>query len=229
MAGWDDPAHRLDAKRLNELFKQIDFQIGLARAAEATLGSRPEPLTVIVCGGAAMCYQIEDRGTGDVDIIYPAMPPELVDAAREVRKRNGLSAQWLNDQPRAFADYGPHAASRALFDGRHIKVMAPSDEYLLGMKVQAARVPDAADVVWLMGTTGLRTKRDLYAAAVKVASSIGTSWKPEAEHRSFAKQCIKRRREIEKLRKRDAKAQRTSRRQSQEGSDHPQIQDEGNA
>ena len=211
MAGWDDPAHRLDAKRLNDLFKQVDFQLGLARAAEATPGSRPEPLTVVVCGGAAMCYQIEDRGTGDVDIIYPSMPLELADAPREVRKRNGLTSQWMNDQPRAFAEYGLHAASRVLFNGRHIRVMAPSDEYLLGMKVQAARVPDADDVVWLMATTGLRTRRELYAAAVEVASSIGTSWEPEAEHRKFAKECVKKRRQIDRQRRRETRAQRRNR------------------
>ena len=91
MAGWSDPAHRLDAHRLAALFREVDWQLGLLRPPGSA------PTTIIVCGGAAMCYQVVSRATGDVDVMYPSMPPELRRAVRTVGKRRLLESSWMND------------------------------------------------------------------------------------------------------------------------------------
>ena len=55
MPGWNDPNHRLDAQRLAELFREVDWQLGSLRLPDSP------PITLIVCGGAAMCYQLVSR------------------------------------------------------------------------------------------------------------------------------------------------------------------------
>ena len=45
MAGWKEPAHRLDKKRLVRLFKQLDVHLGIANANRATGATQPGPLT----------------------------------------------------------------------------------------------------------------------------------------------------------------------------------------
>lgn len=91
MAGWNDPAERLDRPRLQGLFVDIDWQLG----KRTPLGE--PPVELFVCGGAAMCFHNPDRGTGDVDIMYPSMTPELLEATRTVARRKGLRGDWMND------------------------------------------------------------------------------------------------------------------------------------
>ena len=129
MAGWDDPAHRLDARRLEELFRALDWQVGLIVAPGTA------PVDLLVCGGAAMCYQIESRGTGDVDIMFPPLPPD--------------------------------------------------NAFLLGMKLNAARAVDTADVVWLMNETDTRSVKELHGAADVVSRSVGRRWKPTWRQRRY--------------------------------------------
>ena len=71
----------------------------------------------------------------------------------------------MNDGPAQFADYGLHLAAVTLYEGTHLIVRAPRNEYLLGMKVQAARPEDVDDTVWLMADTGLRAAAELHQAA----------------------------------------------------------------
>ena len=50
---------QLDAKRLHELFVQVDEE----------LAGRPEPVRVLVAGGAALAFRWSHRSTFDVDLI----------------------------------------------------------------------------------------------------------------------------------------------------------------
>lgn len=191
MAGWKDPEHRLDKTRLIRLFKQLDVHLGIAKANRPAGTTQSGPLTIVVCGGAAMCFKNPERGTGDIDIIYPRMPPELDEAAREVRKLNRLPADWLNDAPQTFADHPFSAASETLHHGPNLIVLSPDDGYLLGMKVQAARRADEGDTLWLMNSTGSTRHRDLKRAAQRVANATATPWKQARVHRAFIKRCVK--------------------------------------
>ena len=188
MAGWSDPAHRLDAQRLATLFREVDWQLGLLRQPGSP------PTTIMVCGGAAMCYQVVSRATGDVDVMYPSMPPELRQAVRTVGKRRLLESSWMNDGPAQFADYGLHLAAVTLHEGTHLIVRAPRNEYLLGMKVQAARPEDVDDTVWLMADTGLRARAELHQAAADVSRSIGKEWSPDRRRKKFVNTCVRRHR-----------------------------------
>lgn len=94
MAGWNEPEHRLDSERLKEMFVSLDSQIGLRRDTAAA-----GKLDVLACGGAVMCFKIADRGTGDVDIMWPSLPPDVQHAARVVARRRGVDPNWFNDGP----------------------------------------------------------------------------------------------------------------------------------
>ena len=181
MAGWDDPSHRLDAKRLERLFQELDWQVGL----KVRPGSKP--FNLIVCGGAAMCYLNPERGTGDVDLMHPKMPAEVRRAAKIVAKRRGLGSGWLNDGPSQFADYSVVVAPNVIYEGAYIRVSVPDNEYLLGMKVHAFRDDDIQDILWLMRDLGLSSAKDLHEAAKKVSLSIGRDWRPARHQRRAAR------------------------------------------
>ena len=204
MAGWSDPSDRLDAQRLAELFREVDWQLEGLQAAGTP------PLTIVVCGGAAMCYQIAWRGTGDVDIMYPPMPPELSEAVRAVARRRQLSAGGMNDGPAQFASYGRHVASRTLYAGEHLTVRSPDNRFPLGMKVHAAPEDDAADTIWLMNDTGLHRRADLHDMAQVVSGSLGEVWKPSRVQKRFVRRCRReRRRDARKARRVQRKTART--------------------
>ena len=185
MAGWADPAHRLDMGRLRELFRALDWQVGLKLPAGAP------KCELLVCGGAVMCYQIEDRGTGDVDVMFPPLPPEVREAAKQVAKRRGIPSTWINDGPANFAHYGAAVVSRTLYDGEHLRVVAPHNSYILGMKLHSARIVDTRDAVWLMSDTGIQTSRELHNAAEVVSVSIGQKWRPTRRQKRFIRGSVR--------------------------------------
>ena len=100
----------------------------------------------------------------------------------------------MNDGPAQFAPYGHHVASITLYEGEHLKVCAPSNRYLLGMKVHASRPADLADAVWLMKDTGLHRRTELHNAAHDVSRSIDKKWKPNRRQKRFVRACVRERR-----------------------------------
>ena len=184
MAGWEDPEHRLDADRLRELFVSLDSQIGLRRDT-----SKLGKLDFVICGGAVMCFQLSGRGTGDVDIMYPQLSPDVTEAVRTVARRRGIAPQWFNDGPARFANYGIEFASRLMHEGEHTRFWAPDNSYLLGMKVQAARAEDTEDALWLLNDVGAHTSDELHGCAQRVAESIGSTWEPDEQQAAFVEQC----------------------------------------
>ena len=183
MAGWDDPTHRLDAERLDELFAQLDFQAGRFKP------SGTQRVDLLICGGAAMCYQITHRGTGDVDVMFPPLPAWLREAVRVVARRRGVDPGWFNDGVAQTCTYQPPAADRVIFEGEHIKILAPDNEFLLGMKVLAARDADIEDVLWLMHNTGMQDGQDLHAAAFAASVATGSLWDPSERQIAFIREC----------------------------------------
>ena len=111
-------------------------------------------------------------------------------------------AKSLNDGPAQFADYGLHLAAVTLHEGAHLIVRAPRNEYLLGMKVQAARPEDVDDTVWLMADTGLRASAELHQAAADVSRSIGKEWSPDRRRKKFVKTCVRQHRRQARARRR---------------------------
>ena len=184
MAGWDDPAHRLDAERLDELFAHLDSQAGRLKPSDT---GRTD---LLICGGAAMCYQIAHRGTGDVDVMFPPLPAWLREAVRVVARRRNVDSGWFNDAVAQTSTYQPPASNRTIFDGAHIRILAPDNEFLLGMKVLAARDVDQEDVLWLMRATGMRSEQDLHDAALTVSLAAGSLWDPSDRQIEFVRECV---------------------------------------
>ncbi len=203
MAGWQSLSHRLDADRQQDLFRQLDWQLGLL------LPPNSEPINISVCGGAAMCYQILERGTGDVDIMFPPITPELRQAAKTIATRRGLENDWLNDGPAQFADYSQHVASVFIYKGQYITVKSPSNKYLLGMKLHAARADDIEDVQWLIFDTKIDTAKDLHNIAAQVSISIGKEWKPTSAQKAFIKARVREyKHQIKQGKRKEKKAKR---------------------
>ena len=187
MAGWSDPAHRLDAERLDELFAQLDSQAGRRKP------SGTGRIDLLICGGAAMCYQAGHRGTGDVDVMFPPLPGWLREAIRVVARRRNLDSGWLNDGVAQIATYQPGRwEQRVVFAGDHIRVLVPHNEFLIGMKVLAARYEDdQEDVLWLMQDTGMCSESDLLSAASDVSLSAGMIWHPSQRQLAFVRECVR--------------------------------------
>jgi hypothetical protein len=91
---------------------------------------------VCLYGGAVMCLVFDARpSTKDVDAIFEPVR-YIRRAAGRIAERRGLDKDWLNYAVKMFVV--PHER-RILFDMPHLKVFTPSPEYLLAMKVLAAR------------------------------------------------------------------------------------------
>lgn len=95
-------------------------------------------------GGAAMSLAYNTRcATQDIDAVFEPKN-EVVAAAARVAARHGLPDNWLNDAVKGFLP-GPDPRQRAIMSARGINVSVPSPEYLLALKVAAARVDRDAD------------------------------------------------------------------------------------
>jgi len=113
-------------------------------------------------GGAVMCLVYEARpSTKDVDAVFRPVQ-EMRDAAKKVAEANGLREDWLNDAVKGFV---VQHSQRILFDMPHLKVYVPEPDYLLAMKVLAARVEgtDRQDVEHLIKIMGLTRAQEVFA------------------------------------------------------------------
>lgn len=97
---------------------------------------------VSLYGGAVMCVAFKSRpATKDVDAIFEPVKMVRI-AARKVGERHGLDVGWLNLAVKMFVVEHPR---KVLFDFPNLKVFVPEGDYMLAMKVLAAR-PDSADI-----------------------------------------------------------------------------------
>ena len=74
----------------------------------------------------------------------------MLDAVREVAARRGWPSTWLNEQAAVYAPRETDPAPRSLFSSPSLAVFAGSPEYMLAMKLQAARAADADDLRLLL-------------------------------------------------------------------------------
>lgn len=84
----------LDVDRLRELFTELN----------AELAGRPEPMQVLVAGGAALAFKWSDRRTYDVDLIRGGdFPSGFRRAIATIAERHNLEWHWINDSGTAGA------------------------------------------------------------------------------------------------------------------------------
>jgi len=115
-----------------------------------------------VVGGTAMVLACNARSaTKDVDAIFE--PSSEVRAAAAVVARDlELPADWLNDSVKRFLSISGDFAPVPAVDLPHLRVQAPTPEYMLAVKVLAARSGadsgqgDAGDIAFLIRLLGIR-------------------------------------------------------------------------
>ncbi|MFN2454740.1 MAG: DUF6036 family nucleotidyltransferase [Pyrinomonadaceae bacterium] len=141
----------MDAEEIKQYLEDLNGEL---RAAN-TKGE------VCLYGGAVMCLVYEARpSTRDVDAIFkPAS--EMREAIRRVAEKHNLRSDWLNDGIKGFVV--PHS-QRILFDFSHLKIYVPEPDYLLSMKVLAARVDttDRTDVELLIKALKLKSADEVF-------------------------------------------------------------------
>ena len=142
----------LSATRIRELFGALDQELA-RRSVSGEIG---------LLGGAAMCLVFQAReATRDVDAIF-APTREIREAARAVARAHGLPEDWLNDAAKGFVLSSPPQVQ--VLDLPHLRVWAPTAEYVLAMKCVAARYDthDADDVAFLIRRLGLVSPDEVF-------------------------------------------------------------------
>jgi hypothetical protein len=120
-------------------------------------------------GGAVMMLAFQAReATKDVDAIF-APTREIRAAAARVAEEMGLDSDWLNDGAKGFASAAGNFSDQVLPQYPNLRVLTPAPEYMLAMKVMAARTPagtergDKDDIRLLMTRLGLHDAETVMA------------------------------------------------------------------
>lgn len=141
---------------------------GLLTDLGAELAAQGVRAEMFIVGGAAMALAYNTRrATRDIDAIF--QPKQDVYAAAErVGSRHGLPDGWLNDSVKGLLP-GEDPGQRTYFTSPGISVSIASPEYLLALKVAAARVDrDPDDIRELAKICGLSTPEEIFAVTEKV-------------------------------------------------------------
>jgi hypothetical protein len=127
---------------------------------------------LFVVGGAAMALAFDARrATRDIDAVF--VPKAAVyEAAAAIAQRRGLPAEWLNDAVKGFL-LGEDPDRRTVYESPGMAVTVPSPQYLLAMKVYAARVDrDADDIRILAELSGLSSAEQVLDLAERYLTGI---------------------------------------------------------
>ena len=116
---------------------------------------------LLLVGGAALALRWDDRLSVDVDVVDLALAEELLAAVATVGAKHGLAPNWLNGSAAYFAP-NMDAEARVVYRGERLVVRAAGPEYLLAMKLRAARAEDLHDAVRLATETGRTTRESLF-------------------------------------------------------------------
>lgn len=112
-----------------------------------------------IVGGTAMILAFNARNsTKDVNAIFEPSS-EVRKAATIVAMKLTLPADWLNDAAKGFLSPGGDFMPLETLDLPNLRVQVPSPEYMLAMKVLAARTGvagDSVDIAFLIRLLGIR-------------------------------------------------------------------------
>jgi len=142
----------LGRKELVQLFDELAAELHQA-------GIRAELFTVR--GGAIALAYSTRRETHDIDGVFEPKAEVYAAAKRVAERHDDLDDDWLND---AFKGYlpGDDPNATTVYERPGLQVRVASPEYLLAMKVLAARIDrDADDIRLLADTLGLNTVEEV--------------------------------------------------------------------
>lgn len=140
---------------------------------------------IVIAGGAWMALVLGSRGvTKDIDA-YLSPPTEPIrQAVLQVAQELGLPDDWLNDGIKGFFYGTPPQKLWREFEG--LRVYAVTADYMLALKVYAARATDCEDVQALVQHLKLQTLGEVLDIVDRyIPSSLLT-----AGHRYFAEACL---------------------------------------
>lgn len=147
----------LDRKTVLEAFQRLSAYLSEA----GVVGE------IALLGGTAMMMAFQARqATKDVDAIF-APTREVRDAAKRVAADLGLNEDWLNDSAKGFLSARGDFSEQGLPQYSHLRILSPTPEYMLAMKVLSARVAvgtdpgDKGDIALLMKRLGLKTNQEV--------------------------------------------------------------------
>ncbi|HET8657838.1 MAG TPA: DUF6036 family nucleotidyltransferase [Micromonosporaceae bacterium] len=133
----------LDGHQIRRLFDDLSEEL-------ARRGRRAE---VFLVGGAAMALAYDARrSTRDIDAVFQPKE-EVYAAAAAVAARHDLPDDWLNDGVKGFLP-GEDPRARQVYESEALRVDVASPQYLLAMKLLAAREQDVDDIVLLYRLCG---------------------------------------------------------------------------
>jgi hypothetical protein len=119
-------------------------------------------------GGTAMILGFQARqSTKDVDAIF-APAGVIREEARAVAEELDLPVDWLNDAAKGFVSPNAYFQRLRDIDFPYLRVQVPTAEYLLAMKVMAARVEiggestDKGDIRFLIRRLELTTPEQVF-------------------------------------------------------------------
>ena len=167
MPGYDGPV-MLTRERILRCLELLGSELG-------AIGARGE---LLMAGGASMCLVHEARdATMDVDAIYEPREP-IAALVRKIAESEGLPGDWLNDAVKGFI--APDAPRDYYLSLPNLDVYAVSPEYLLAMKLMAAREElDLDDVIFLMRKLEISTVESASQTLLKffhVSTVPANSW-----------------------------------------------------
>ena len=153
----------LDHGRIRQLFDELS-------AALEARGVRGH--VYLVGGGALITGYGRNRTTKDVDVRIDEAKDEVLAAAKTIAERNGLDDNWLDLEAAQFVPRGDDVRAKTVYNSPGLVVTGASAEYLLAMKVFAAREPDLQDIKHLAGVLGIGKASD----AIRICEQAYPGW-----------------------------------------------------
>jgi hypothetical protein len=148
----------LNRIQIEELLQALNVEL-LAIGVKGEIG---------IVGGSALCLAFNARqSTKDVDAIFE---PSIVirQAAERIANRYHIDHDWLNDAVKGFLS-SKAPQKNIIFDFSNLKVWIPEPQYLLAMKVMAARVDtkDKGDIIFLIKHLRLTSSDEVFGLVLK--------------------------------------------------------------
>ena len=137
------------------------------------LAAQSASAALFVVGGAAMSLAFDARrSTADIDAAFQPSD-DVRQAAATIALRHELAADWLNDGAKGFMP-GADPGATLLFERPSLRVELASAEYLLAMKIRAARVElDVDDIRTLYKILGFTTVDEGLTVAERFYGAAG--------------------------------------------------------
>jgi len=145
-------SEKLTRSQISEAFLELNSHLEAAGA----MGE------INLFGGTAMMLVFDARdSTRDVDAVF--VPKKVIqEAIIKTALKLNLPANWINDGVKVFLSESAIMGLLPFPEFSHLRLLAPSPEYLLAMKCMAARVSDYEtggdrhDVLFLLKHLGIR-------------------------------------------------------------------------